>query len=121
MDTMKKILSLGLLLWLAALVGCASLPFGFTKISEITAAPASFEGKEIKIKGKVKSLTKITLLDISMFTLDDGTGEILVIPSGAPPAEQETVAISGKVESVAIIGGRSMGIHFKEIKRLPSF
>jgi len=115
---MKKFLRLGLSLWLAALVGCASLPIGFTKISEITAAPASFEGKEIKIKGKVKSLTKIPLLDISMFTLDDGTGEMLVIPSGTAPAEQETVAISGRVESLAIIGGRSIGLHFKETGRL---
>jgi hypothetical protein len=120
MDMMKKFLRLGIFLWLAALVGCASLPFGYTPIREITAAPASFEGKEIKVKGKVKSLTKIPLLEISMFTLDDGTGEILVIPAGTTPAEQETVAISGRVESLAIIGGRSLGIHIKETKRLPN-
>ena len=117
---MKKFLRLGLLIWLAALVGCASLSIGYTQISEITAAPASFEGKEIKIKGKVKSLTKIPLLEIGMFTLDDGTGEILVIPAGTMPAEQEIVVISGRVESLAIIGGKSIGVHIKETKRLHS-
>lgn len=116
---MKKFLRLGLFLGLAALVGCASLPFGYTQIREITAAPASFEGKEIKIRGKVKSLTRIPLLEIGMFTLDDGTGEIAVIPAGTVPAEQEVVTISGKVESLAIIGGRSIGLHIKETGRLP--
>lgn len=116
---MKKFLRLGLLLGLAALAGCASLPFGYTQIGEITAAPASFEGKEIKIRGKVKSLTKIPLLEIGMFTLDDGTGEIVVIPAGMVPAEQESVAISGRVESLAIIGGKSIGLHIRETKRLP--
>lgn len=117
---MKKMIRWGLFLWSAVLVGCASFPFGYTQIGEITAAPASFEGKEIKIKGKVKSLTKIPLLEISMFTLDDGTGEILVIPAGTAPAEQASVEISGRVESLAIIGGRSLGIHIKETKRSPS-
>lgn len=116
---MKKFLRLGLFLGLAALAGCASLPFGYTQIREITAAPASFVGKEIKIRGKVKSLTRIPLLEIGMFTLDDGTGEILVIPAGTVPAEQEVVTISGKVESLAIIGGRSIGLHFKETGRMP--
>lgn len=116
---MNKFFRLGLFLWLAALAGCASLPFGYTQIREITAAPASFEGKEIKIKGKVKSLTKIPLLEIGMFTLDDGTGEILVIPTGTVPAEQASVAISGRVESLAIIGGKSIGLHIKETGRQP--
>lgn len=116
---MKKFLRLGLFLWLAALAGCASLPFGYTQIHEIAAAPASFEGKEIKVKGKVKSLTKIPLLEISMFILDDGTGEMLVIPAGTMPAERDSVALSGRVESFAIIGGRSIGLHLKETKRLP--
>jgi hypothetical protein len=120
MDTMKKFFLLGLFLGVAALVGCASLPFGYTQIGDVMAAPASFEGKEIKVRGKVKSLTRIPLLEISMFTLDDGTGEILVIPAGVAPAERESIAISGKVESIAIIGGRSIGIHFKETRRLPN-
>jgi hypothetical protein len=38
---MKKLIRRGLFLWLAVLVGCASLPFGYTQIGEITAAPAS--------------------------------------------------------------------------------
>jgi len=116
---MKRIFRFGLALWLVALAGCASLPFGYTQIRDITAAPASFEGKEIKIKGKVKSLTRIPLLEFGMYTLDDGTGEIVVIPAGTVPAEQESVAISGRVESLAIIGGRSIGLHIKETGRLP--
>lgn len=113
-------------LWLLAMLavalvvgGCNMLPFGFTTIKEITESPANFDGKEIKLKGTVKSVTKVDLLDIKLFVLDDGTGHVTVIPTGDMPGENETVALSGVVENVAIIGGESLGMHVRETKRLP--
>lgn len=113
-------------LWLLAMLavalvagGCNMLPFGFTTIKEITESPANFDGKEIKLKGTVKSVTKVALLDIKLFVLDDGTGQVTIIPTGDMPAENETVVLSGIVENVAIVGGQSLGMHIRETKRLP--
>ena len=120
MVTLKKLwLLAALAVVLVAGGGCNMMPFGFTTIKEITESPAQFDGKEIKLKGKVKSVTKVALLDIKLFVLDDGTGQVTVIPKGDMPAENETVAFSGVVENVAIIGGQSLGMHIKETRRLP--
>ena len=103
----------------AFVAGCDYLPFGYTSIREITTAPANFEGKEVKLKGEVKDLTKVPLLDLKSFVLQDGTGEIAVTTRGALPAMNAKVALTGTVASTAIIGGQSLGLHIREIKRLP--
>ena len=103
----------------ACIAGCDYLPFGYTSIREITAAPANFEGREVKLKGEVKDLTKVPLLDLKSFVLQDGTGEITVTTRGALPAVNARVALTGTVASTAIIGGQSLGLHVRELKRLP--
>lgn len=119
---MKKFGVLAALTVLLLTSGCDVLPFGFTSIKEVSAAPANFEGKEIKLKGKVKSITQISLLGLKMYTLDDGSGEVVVIPAENEklPAENDSVALTGTVQNVAIIGSQSLGMHIKEIKRLPT-
>lgn len=119
MATLKRLWLLSALGVTLAAGGCNMIPIGFTTIKEITEAPAHFDGKEIKLKGKVKSVTKVALLDIKLFVLDDGTGQVMIIPTENMPAENETVALSGVVENVAIIGGQSLGMHIKETRRLP--
>ncbi len=107
------------LLAAALLAGCDYLPFGYTPIKAIVAAPTSFEGKEVKLKGRVKDITKLPIVDLKSFMLQDGTGEISVTTRGNLPAVSDNVALKGTVTSMAIIGGQSMGLHVKEIKRLP--
>lgn len=115
---MKKILMLASLVGL--LWGCASLPLGFTEVREIKAAPASFEGKEVKLKGRLKVLAKVPLIEVALYSLDDGTGEIMVVPAEKSlPVDQGTIAISGVVESMAIVGGSSLGLHVKDARKLP--
>ena len=101
------------------LSGCDYLPFGYTQIKEIVAAPANFEGKEVKLKGKVNDITKVPILNLKSFSLQDGTGEISVATDGNLPAVGDNVALSGTVKSAAIIGGQSLGLHVKETRRLP--
>ena len=107
------------LLMMTALSGCDYLPFGYVPIKDITTAPANFEGKEVKLKGKVSNITKLPILDLKSFTLQDGTGEISVATEGNLPAVGDKVALAGTVKSAAIIGGRSLGLQVQEIRRLP--
>ena len=114
---MKKILWGVVFAGLLGLSGCDYLPFGLTPIKEIVTAPAQFEGKEVRVRGKAKNITKVPLVDLNLYVLDDGSGEITVVAGENLPAENETVALKGVVESVAIVGGESIGLRIKEMKR----
>lgn len=109
---------LAALLAALALAGCDYLPFGYTPIKDIVAAPASFEGKEVKLKGKVRDVIKLPILDLKAYTLHDEGGEIAVTTHGALPAASAEVALKGTVKSAVIIGGRSLGLRVEETKRL---
>ena len=101
-------------IWLS---GCDALPFGVTPIKEITAAPAGFEGREVKLKGTVASITRVPLLDLKTYTLRDDSGEITVTTQGALPAVNEALGLRGIVKSAAIIAGQSLGLRVEEGKR----
>jgi len=103
----------------AVLAGCDYLPFGYTPIRDIVAAPANFESKEVKLKGKVKDITKVPIVDLKSFVLYDDTAEIAVTTLGSLPAVNDSVALKGTVTSMAIIGGQALGLHVNEIRRLP--
>lgn len=115
---MKKI-TLLILLTGFLLSGCDYLPV-YTPIKNIVDAPANYEGKEIKIRGVVKNITKIPIVDFRMFILEDDTGQINIITKEALPAVNDTVAVKGKIETTALIAGQSIGLRVVEIKRLPN-
>ena len=47
--------------------------------------------------------------------MDDGTGEVTVISQALrTPARGERVRVKGRVEDVAIFGGRPLGLHLRE-------
>lgn len=107
------------LLAATCLAGCGYLPFGFTKIGEIAAKASQFEGREVKVRGKVTDASKIPLLDIKSYVLQDDTGTIIVITKDTLPAMGQEVGLRGVVESMLIVGGQSFGLTLKETARLP--
>ncbi len=115
---MKRIWTGAILAGLLLLSGCDYLPFGLTPVKEIVASPAQFEGKEIRVRGKVKDITKVPLIDLRLYVLDDGSGEVTVVTGNALPAVHETIIVKGVVESAAILGGQSLGLRIRETKRL---
>lgn len=114
---MKKSVLGAVLAGVLLLSGCDYLPFGQTPLKEIVAAPVQFEGKEVRIRGKVKDVTRIPLINLSMYIVDDGSGEITVMAQDKLPAMGDTVNVRGVVESAAILGGQSLGLRIKETKR----
>ncbi len=107
-----------MLFFLLVTVSCDKLPFGFTKIGDIVKNPAAFDGKEVKIRGKVTNVTKLPFVAKKFYTLDDGTGEIVVTTELDIPGTEQSVAIRVRVESTAIVDNKSIGLHATEIKRL---
>lgn len=100
------------------MAGCDYSPFGYTPIKDIIAAPASFEGKEVKIKGKVKNA--VQLPGLKAYTLEDETGRmtITVVTEGQLPAANAEVALKGTVKTTMIVGGATLGLRIEEMKRL---
>lgn len=99
-----------------ALAGCDRLQPA-TPIKDILAAPATFEGKTLKLKGKVRDITKIPLVDIRAYTLADDGGAITVTTEGALPAQGAEMSVQVSVESAAIIGGQAIGLRARELQR----
>ena len=100
----------------AALMLAACDYFGFTPVKDIAATPAQFEGKEVKIKGRVSD--PVQLFNLRTFVLRDETGEITVTTNGALPAAGADVAVKGTVKSAVIVGGKSVGLRVEEKERL---
>lgn len=102
-----------------AFAGCDYLPFGYTPVRDIVAAPANFEGKEVKLRGTVRDVTKLPMLNVKAYTLREDAAEITVSTEGNLPAVNERIALKGTVKSAMILGGQSMGLRVEETKRLP--
>ncbi len=113
-DGARRIRHAFLLLTVLLLAGCDYLPFGFTSVTEILAHPTSFEGQDVKVRGTVKDATKVPILDLKVYTLEDHGADVAVFTDGALPAVGQSVTVRGKVESTAIINGRSLGLHIRE-------
>ncbi len=104
----------GALLLAACDAGQGALPIG-----EITKGGASFEGREVKIKGRTNQQITLPFTDSKGYNVKDASGEIVVWTKGPLPADGEEVVVRGRVESVAVIVGQSYGLSLKEIQRLP--
>jgi hypothetical protein len=110
-----------LALVVVAAAGCASLGVGVTAAGDIRRSPGSFEGKEVTVKGIVREVTKLPLVDVKTYELADSSGEIKVTTRGAPPAKGEKLIVRGVVSSTAIVGGHSFGVHLSERERSSAF
>lgn len=100
------------------LAACDQLGIGYTSAEEIRAAPGQYEGKEVKVRGVARAVTRMPLVDMRTFILEQDGGELLVITEGALPTEGERIALRGVVRSAAIIEGQALGLRVHEIERL---
>lgn len=103
---------------LTGLSGCDYLPFGVVPVAEIMANPSKYEGKEVKVKGIVRDATKLPLLGVKFYGLEDNGNQIMVVPAQTMPAEGSKVTVIGIVESIAIMGKDSAGLHIREVRRI---
>jgi len=102
---------------LAFTPSCDAVGVGYTKIGEVVKNPSQFDGKEVKVRGKVVDVLKLPLIETRFYMLRDETGELLVLTGAGPPGMGAEVRVRGSIGSMAIIGGRSGGLHLKESQR----
>lgn len=99
------------------IAGCDRLGMGVTPVGDITKNPASFEGKEVTLRGKVAEANKIPLLNVTVYSLKDDTGQIWVTTTQDRPTAGQTITVRGKIENSVIVGGRGFGVTVAERSR----
>ena len=112
--TMRRC-SLAVILAVVLLAGCAARQ---VRIAELKDQPTKYNDKSVRVTGRVTNSFGIPLVPFQVYNVDDGTGEIAVVSrSGRAPATGTRIEVKGKVSEVAVIGGRSIGLHIEEDER----
>jgi len=114
----RTALAVSLWLCISALAGCNYLPTGTVPIKDVLTNPTKYDGKEVKVKGVVSDVTRIPLVGVKFYILNDEGQQILVVPKESVPESRSKVTVVGVVRNIAIIGGESVGPHLEEVKRL---
>jgi hypothetical protein len=94
------------------LAGCVSR----VSIESINHDPARFDGKEIKVAGRV--VNSFTVAASGAFELDDGTGRLWVFRDNKDmPAHNSSLTVNGTIEQGFDFGGRNFIIILRETSR----
>ncbi|SFD86770.1 hypothetical protein [Nitrosomonas sp. Nm166] len=86
-------------------------------ISEINTSPANFDGKEVKLRGVARSPTRLPLINLKSYILEDKSGEIMVLTEADLPKMNEEITIRARVKSLAIVKGEALGLTVTELER----
>jgi hypothetical protein len=95
--------------------GCAARS---VRVAELKDRPDRYEDKTVSVTGVVTSSFGIPLVPFQLYNVDDGSGEITVVSRGSrSPTKGARVLVKGKVSEVAVVVGRSIGLHITEDDR----
>jgi len=112
---MTKSLLAAMLTVVLLVSGCAARQ---VRIVELKDQPARYNNKSVRVTGMVTNSFGIPLVPFQIYNVDDGSGEISVISnSGRAPARGTRIQVKGKLGEVAVLGGRSIGLHLREEDR----
>jgi hypothetical protein len=100
---------------LAALTSGCAMSLRSPNISDLKDHPARYTDRTVSVSGVVTSSWGVPLVPFRFYKVDDGTGELTVVSgSTRMPARGEHVRVKGKVQDVAVLGGRAVGLHIRE-------
>lgn len=93
---------------------CASVP-GRPAIQQVQMQPGRFVDRSVTIVGTVTTAWGVPLVGLNVYKVDDGTGEITVVSTDRRvPGRGSRVEVRGKVEDLAVLAGRPLGLHLRE-------
>src|SRR5438309_11077472 len=112
------VIKLSRLAFAVALVGFTSacaLSLRNPDIAELQRHPGRYQDRTVSISGVVTSSWGVPMVPFRLYKVDDGTGEVTVVSqSTRMPARGERVRVKGRVDDVAVLGGRAVGLHVRE-------
>jgi hypothetical protein len=88
------------------------------RIADIKDRPGKYDEKTISVSGVVTSSWGVPLVPYQFYNVSDGTGEISVLSkAGRVPSKGAHVKVKGRLNEIASLGGRSVGLHIEERDR----
>jgi hypothetical protein len=98
----------------ASTASCA-LSLHSPDIADLQRHPARYEDRVVSVSGVVTSSWGLPLVPFRLYKIDDGTGQVTVVSQALrTPARGEHVRVRGRVEDLATLGGRPLGLHVRE-------
>ncbi|MEZ5416393.1 MAG: hypothetical protein R2708_03500 [Vicinamibacterales bacterium] len=95
-------------------VACASVP-GRPAIRQVQQQPGRFADHSVTVRGVVTTSWGVPVVGFNVYRVDDGTGEITVVSTERRvPGRGARVEVKGRVQDIAVLGGRPLGLHLKE-------
>jgi hypothetical protein len=100
---------------LAITLGACAVSLRNPDISELQRHPGRYQDRTVSVSGVVTNSWGVPLVPFRFYKVDDGTGEVTVLSqSSRMPARGERVRVKGRVQDVAMLGGRAVGLHLRE-------
>lgn len=105
---------LSLFAGLLVLTGCASV----TPIRDLLNDPSRYDGKTVRIEGKVKG--SVGGLGIGAYEVADKTGTLTVVSEKAdPPRSGTEIGVKGKFDALLNLGFKSLSVLREESRSYP--
>jgi hypothetical protein len=84
-------------------------------VGEVKVNPGRYIDRSISIEGVVTESWGVPLVPYKLYKVDDGTGEITVVTDDDRiPSKGARVRVRGKLQDVATLGGRTLGLHLRQ-------
>jgi hypothetical protein len=100
---------------LAAIASGFALSLRNPDIADLQQHPGRYQDHTVTLNGTVTSSWGLPLVPFRFYKVDDGTGEVTILSeSSRMPSKGERVRVRGRVEQVAQLGGRPLGLHLRE-------
>jgi hypothetical protein len=101
----------------ALLAGAAACATRSPSIANIKNNPGRYYDRTVSVDGVVRDAWSVPLVPYRVYRIADQTGEVTVLSeSGRVPSPGARVQVTGRVEDVASIGGRSLGLHIRQAR-----
>jgi len=99
---------------LVLFAGCA----GVTPIKDLLNDPSHYDGKTVRIEGKVRGA--VGGLGVGAYEVEDKTGRLTVVSEqNSPPRTGADVEVKGKFQALLSLGFKSLAVLREESRNLP--
>ncbi len=86
-------------------------------VAQLQRDPARYYNRTVTVSGVVSSSWGLPLVPLKIYKVDDGTAEVTVVSQHERvPPRGARVRVRGRVSDLAVVGGRSIGLHINEEK-----
>ncbi len=103
-----------MLVMVLSAAACATVP-GHPAIRQVQTQPGRFVDRSVTVTGTVTTSWGVPFVGFNVYRLDDGTGEITIVSTDRRvPGRGARLEVRGKVQDVAVLGGRPLGLHLRE-------